>query len=652
MGPFDFNTNKANPFSTPMLPGQTNPTAPVVPSFSLPPLPVAASTPTPTPTVNVNLAPPTPASAVTSKAPTTPQVPAPTVEQTQANANFRSNLNLAVNSGNPTPGSVLSSPATPTTAMSSADKYYQDYLKQQKDFQNQVLTNMKPSAEETAIRTRLNEQKTTAALNRETALNSGETSSFAGGEAQRVARTDAIKTAGLEAQVQTLQDARKNSVDALQLLLNSGDKSFDALTKIETLKNSINSTDKNAIDTLNNLGQTYPDAKFTYDPQLSATENLALMKEAVVASPSWASKSGTQTGSAPFQATIDIAAGNESGIGASKRAAAQLANLASTGDYQSLLVALKQQALKGMPAADKTEVIKADKQILSADRMSNALQAYVAAGGDMNFLKGKSDDIATYFGKLAVDPKYKSLGVELKSAFQQYRVDMTGAAFGAAESADYASVVPTKDKELDLNLATLNGLKNYMTGKVDDAYTIALGEGYQNVKSLAQEKSLDVQAAQVINPDTNKPYTQQEIDAYKASKGIGGNQSFSKVGNTTASVTIPKTSNLAYVNNNPGNLRFAGQTGATQGQGGFAKFSSPEEGVKALNNQIALDASRGHTLASFINKFAPPTENNTAQYISQAIANLGVTKDTPLSKIPTDKLVKFIALKESSTKIS
>ncbi len=128
--------------------------------------------------------------------------------------------------------------------------------------------------------------------------------------------------------------------------------------------------------------------------------------------------------------------------------------------------------------------------------------------------------------------------------------------------------------------------------------------------------------------------------------------SFNQVGNTTASVSIPKTSNLAYVNNNPGNLRFAGQAGASQGQGGFAKFNSPEEGVKALNNQIALDASRGHTLASFINKYAPPTENNTSQYLSQAIANLGVTKDTPLSKIPADKLAKFIALKESSTKIS
>ena len=644
MGPLDLKTNTAN--STPMFAGQTSPMVPAASPFSLPPIPEA------TPTVNVNLGTYSPTTPVVSQPQTTPQVPALTVEQTQANANFRNSLTSAVNSSAPIPGSVLSSSATPTTALSSADKYYQDFLKTQKDFQDKILANMNPSSEEAALRTRLNEQKTQAALNQEIALRSGETSSFAGGEAQRVARTDAIKTAGLEAQVQTLQDARKNAVDSLQILLNSGDKSFEAFTRIETLKNSINSTDKNAIDTINNLGQTYPDAQFTYDPNLSATENLSLMKDAVVSAPSWAARNGSQVGSAPFQATIDIAAGNESGIGASKRTSAQLENLAKTGDYDSLLVALKQQALKGMPAADKTEVIKADKQLLAADRMVNALKSYEAAGGDMSFLKGKTDDIATYFGKLAVDPKYKALGTELKSAFQQYRVDMTGAAFGAAESADYASVVPTKDKDIELNIATISGLKSYMTGKVDDAYTVALGEGYNNVKSLAEVKTKDSAALKEINPTTNRPYTQQEIDEYKAMRGIGGPQSFNQVGNTTASVTIPQTSRLAFVNNNPGNLRFAGQPGAVQGEGGFAKFADPKAGLLALQRQIQLDSSRGLTLEKFINKYAPPTENNTSQYISQATANLGVSKDTPISKISTAELAKFIALKESSTKIS
>jgi len=98
-------------------------------------------------------------------------------------------------------------------------------------------------------------------------------------------------------------------------------------------------------------------------------------------------------------------------------------------------------------------------------------------------------------------------------------------------------------------------------------------------------------------------------------------QSFNSVGNTTAS--IPKTSRLAYVNNNPGNLRFAGQDGAVNGEKGFAKFPTPEAGVRALQNQIKLDASRNLTLAQFINKYAPPTENNTSKYIQDVIKVTG-----------------------------
>ena len=45
-------------------------------------------------------------------------------------------------------------------------------------------------------------------------------------------------------------------------------------------------------------------------------------------------------------------------------------------------------------------------------------------------------------------------------------------------------------------------------------------------------------------------------------------------------------SRLAVENNNPGNLRFIGQQGATRGRSGFAKFASVEAGWNALENDI------------------------------------------------------------------
>jgi len=120
---------------------------------------------------------------------------------------------------------------------------------------------------------------------------------------------------------------------------------------------------------------------------------------------------------------------------------------------------------------------------------------------------------------------------------------------------------------------------------------------------------------------------------------------------SVSSVSIPQSSRLSFVNNNPGNLRFVGQSGASQGQGGFAKFSTPESGADALKKQIALDASRGHTLSSFINKFAPPSENNTKQYIAQVSSELGISPNTKISDVDIIKLTKAIAKKESGSNI-
>lgn len=150
-----------------------------------------------------------------------------------------------------------------------------------------------------------------------------------------------------------------------------------------------------------------------------------------------------------------------------------------------------------------------------------------------------------------------------------------------------------------------------------------------------------------------RPVTSQEL--LQAFPEYGEN--FNSAGNASASTTtsmiqIPETSKLAYVNNNPGNLRFAGQTGATQGKGGFAKFSSPEAGFKAIIGQLGIYARKGMTLAKAISTYAPPSENDTATYIKQIAEATGIPPNTPLSQVDHEVLAKAIAQKESSTKIS
>jgi len=128
--------------------------------------------------------------------------------------------------------------------------------------------------------------------------------------------------------------------------------------------------------------------------------------------------------------------------------------------------------------------------------------------------------------------------------------------------------------------------------------------------------------------------------------------SFSSGTGGTPTASIQLGSRLARVNNNPGNLRYVGQAGASQGEGGFARFPTPEAGYQALISQIQLDASRGLTLEKFINKYAPPIENDTSLYLRQMVSAVGASPTTPLKNINLDTLARAMAKKESSTIIT
>lgn len=103
---------------------------------------------------------------------------------------------------------------------------------------------------------------------------------------------------------------------------------------------------------------------------------------------------------------------------------------------------------------------------------------------------------------------------------------------------------------------------------------------------------------------------------------------------------------LAYKNNNPGNLIYAGQAGASPGAGGFASFSSYDAGYQAMVNQISLDASRGTdasgnpttTVSQLIGSWAPASDpkNNTPAYVSAVAASTGFDPDAPLSSLSSD----------------
>lgn len=109
-------------------------------------------------------------------------------------------------------------------------------------------------------------------------------------------------------------------------------------------------------------------------------------------------------------------------------------------------------------------------------------------------------------------------------------------------------------------------------------------------------------------------------------------------GYTTVADTVVRqegyNSKLAPLNN-PGNLIYAGQTGATPvtiNGTTWASFPTYDAGYQALLNQIALDASRGLTIAQFTAKYAPAAAgNDPVTYAANIAAATGLSVNDPLS---------------------
>ncbi|ECQ3687884.1 lytic transglycosylase [Salmonella enterica] len=88
-------------------------------------------------------------------------------------------------------------------------------------------------------------------------------------------------------------------------------------------------------------------------------------------------------------------------------------------------------------------------------------------------------------------------------------------------------------------------------------------------------------------------------------------------------------------NNNPGNLNFAGQAGATLERPGgrFARFETAFDGLRALSRQLMLYAGRGiNSVEKIISTWAPASDNNnTAAYIQAVSQRLGVNPQAALN---------------------
>lgn len=194
----------------------------------------------------------------------------------------------------------------------------------------------------------------------------------------------------------------------------------------------------------------------------------------------------------PFQATIDSAI-NSAPQSSRNALKSELYSLAQRGDYVSLLNRVEQNTKTQLTAENRTKLENAQIALPYLTELNQKLKQYEKMGGDMGFIKGTEGNIANKFGQYASDPTkdkdFQVIAAQLQRLFQEYRLEMTGAAFSDAESREYAALMPTSNKNLNLNFALLTALKNSKEARADASFSTLLPSGsYLNLKSKADEQ--------------------------------------------------------------------------------------------------------------------------------------------------------------------
>lgn len=188
-----------------------------------------------------------------------------------------------------------------------------------------------------------------------------------------------------------------------------------------------------------------------------------------------------------FGATVDLAAATQSSVYGQKTMKTLLSRSLASGDYKSAYQGILQATGAGLTAENRTKLENANMDLSLMKQLQTSIKEYEAKGGNMNLLKSVALDSGKRLGALLTDPEYAALAGEIDRNFQQYRQNMTGAAFGEAESADYAKVQPSKKGSIKLNMAVLDGATRYADNYVNGAIRATVGEGGIEIKEIAQK---------------------------------------------------------------------------------------------------------------------------------------------------------------------
>lgn len=186
----------------------------------------------------------------------------------------------------------------------------------------------------------------------------------------------------------------------------------------------------------------------------------------------------------------------------------------------------------------------------------------------------------------------------------------------------------------------------------NDAYVAANKSTFQQIDDYGAAHGWSPEQIQAKKVEFKEKSANEALSQWSANNAIQFIDSNGELSDTAAGARRVSSGGGDNVrglrNNNPGNIEasnqnpWAGQSGS---DGRFAKFETPEHGIRALGRNLISYQNKGvDTVSEIINRWAPPSDNNdTAAYISSVCKQLGVKPDQQINAANPDTLKALCA---------
>ncbi|MFP9228790.1 hypothetical protein [Pectobacterium cacticida] len=241
-------------------------------------------------------------------------------------------------------------------------------------------------------------------------------------------------------------------------------------------------------------------------------------------------------------------------------------------------------------------------------------------------IKAKGEEI---LGRVPAGPMRDKLALQIRRMGMQYETQIRSYERDQTQKYQYGQFQGT----LDLDIDELS-----KTDSSNPAWVGRFKSMTENIKAFGFSHGWSDEQIQSKLTEAKKAAAKQNVENQLGSGQVAEFlQRNGEPSDSGGGIRVPTTKGegaRGLKNNNPGNIEFSDKNswdGQTGHDGRFVQFATPEHGIRALGKNLLSYSRQGYqTIDQIINRWAPPSENDTAAYIAAVSKAMGIPANTPI----------------------